>query len=101
MAKCFKRFALLFLIPALVAVPLSAMATSEMEALDNQITYAAMAGDVIIVRPVSLASTVLGFGFFVISSPFSALGGNIGEAWSILVAKPAKFTFVRPLGEFN
>ena len=32
--------------------------------------------------------------------PFSLLGINVGEAGSKLVLDPARFTFVRPLGEF-
>jgi hypothetical protein len=35
---------------------------------------------------------------FVLSLPFSALGGNVGEAADKLVVDPARYTFVRPLG---
>ena len=101
MLKLIKRSMILFLILALLAVPWCAMAASEMEGLDHQISAAAMASDAILIRPIGLVSTVLGFGLFVISSPFSALGGNIGDAWRTMVARPAKFTFVRPLGDFD
>jgi hypothetical protein len=59
-----------------------------------------MVADGLIVRPLGIVSLVAGFGLFIISSPFSALGGNIGQAWDSLVAEPAKFTFARPLGKF-
>lgn len=96
-----KRITTVFLVLALVAVPWCAMASGEMITTDYQVTAAAMTGDAILVRPLGVVSVVLGFGLFVISSPFSALGGNIGDAWSTLVNRPARFTFARPLGDFD
>jgi hypothetical protein len=61
----------------------------------------AMAVDALLVRPASLVATVLGTGFFIVSLPFSILGGNVDEAGRNLVLKPAKTTFIRPLGEFE
>lgn len=84
-----------------VAVPWCAMASSEPLGTDYQVAAGAMTGDAVLVRPLGVVSLALGFGIFVVSSPFSALGGNIGDAWSTLVTTPAKFTFVRPLGKFN
>lgn len=60
----------------------------------------AMAFDALVVRPVSFVGTVLGSALFVASLPFSALGGNVGEAGHQLVVVPGKFTFDRPLGNF-
>ena len=57
-----------------------------------------MTGDALFVRPVMLATTILGAGLFIVSSPFSALGGNVGEAWDVLVEGPFETTFVRCLG---
>lgn len=62
---------------------------------------AAMGFDFLMARPLGLASTIIGSGLFVVSLPFSALGMNVGEAGTRLVVEPAKFTFVRPLGEFD
>ncbi len=58
----------------------------------------AMSTDAIVVRPAMLVTTLLGAGVFIVSSPFSALGGNIGEAWEVLVEGPFETTFVRCLG---
>ena len=58
----------------------------------------AMAVDLVAIRPLGIVATVVGFGVFIISSPFSLLGGNVGEAWENLMVDPATFTFVRPLG---
>jgi hypothetical protein len=60
-----------------------------------------MAADALFVRPLGLAATILGTGLFVISLPFSALGGNTGEAFEEMVVDPARFTFTRELGEFD
>lgn len=62
---------------------------------------AAMGVDVLLIRPVSLVATVLGTGLFVVSLPFSLLGGNVDAAASQLVAAPASYTFLRPLGDFE
>jgi|GEM_PF-877716 len=58
----------------------------------------AMTGDAIFVRPVMIGVTILGAVVFIVSSPFSALGGNIGESFDQLVGKPFETTFVRCLG---
>lgn len=60
-----------------------------------------MTTDVALARPVGAAATVAGFAIFLVSSPFSALGGNSKEAWNSLVAAPAEYTFKRPLGHFE
>lgn len=57
-----------------------------------------MTADAIFVRPVMLVTTLLGAGVFIVSSPFSALGGNIGEAFEELVYNPFETTFIRCLG---
>lgn len=61
----------------------------------------AMAFDVAVVRPVSLVATVAGTGLFIVSLPFSLLGHNTDKAGERLVAEPAKYTFARPLGNFD
>ena len=58
----------------------------------------AMGFDLILLRPLGLVATVVGTAVFIVSIPFSALGGNTGEAAKALVVAPAKYTFVRPLG---
>ncbi len=58
----------------------------------------AMAGDLLIARPLLIAGTVIGAGLFVVSSPFTLAGGNFKEAAKSLVAEPAMAAFVRCLG---
>ena len=58
----------------------------------------AMTGDLLLARPLMLATTVLGTAVFVVSSPFSFFGGNSKQAAETLVYDPFKATFVRCLG---
>ncbi|HIG42184.1 MAG: hypothetical protein ABGY96_21040 [bacterium] len=57
-----------------------------------------MAGDLLVARPIGLVVFALGSVAFVVSLPFSALGGNIGDAGKTLVVAPAREVFVRCLG---
>ncbi len=57
-----------------------------------------MTADAVLVRPLTFVATLLGTGVFVVSLPFSALGGNVGEAGKTLVVTPFKATFLRCLG---
>ncbi len=57
-----------------------------------------MIGDLVIARPLLIGATVIGAGLFVVSLPFSALGGNVAEAGQALVVEPGKAAFVRCLG---
>jgi len=67
--------------------------------IEEERTGGTMLADTFMIRPFMLVGTVLGLATFVVTLPFSALGGNIGEAGNTLVVEPAKYTFVRPLGE--
>lgn len=60
-----------------------------------------MAADLVLARPLGIASTALGCVIFVASLPFSLPGGNTGKVFKTAVVKPAAFTFKRPLGEFE
>ena len=57
-----------------------------------------MAADAVVARPFGAAITTLGIAVFVVSLPFSALGGNVANAADALVVEPAKATFMRCLG---
>ncbi|SDI26478.1 multidrug transporter [Pseudomonas panipatensis] len=57
-----------------------------------------MMGDLLIARPLLIGATVIGTAAFVVSLPFTALGGNVKEAGQALVVDPGKAAFVRCLG---
>lgn len=69
-----------------------------LQARQENPNFFVMTADVLLARPLLLLTTIVGTVIFVISSPFSALGGNINQAANTLVAEPAKATFVRCLG---
>lgn len=94
------RYLSLFIIFALVLAPLSASAGVEFKEDKPDVASGKMAADAVLVRPLGIVATVLGGALFVVSLPFSALGGNTKEAADRLVVDPAKFTFARPLGKF-
>ncbi len=62
-------------------------------------TYGAMFVDGFVARPLGLGATVVGTAIWIVTLPFSAIGGNVSEATDRLIVDPARFTFVRPLGE--
>ena len=68
------------------------------ETVKEEPTALAMVTDTVLVRPVMLAVTVVGTAFFVVSLPFSVLGGNVGQAADTLMVQPAANTFIRCLG---
>lgn len=68
---------------------------------DRAPTEISMVVDGLLVRPIGMAATVVGGAVFIVTLPFSLLGGNVSEASEALVVKPARYTFARPLGEFR
>ncbi len=58
----------------------------------------AMILDGLVVRPFSLAGTVIGTGVFVITLPFTLFSGSVEQAGERLIAEPANYTFKRCLG---
>ncbi len=68
---------------------------------DTAPTAEQMAVDLVVVRPLSLAGTVLGTVVFVVALPFNALTLNFKDPARRLILEPAKYTFVRPLGELE
>ncbi len=68
------------------------------EVIEEKPTAVAMVTDLVLVRPALLAITAVGTAVYVVSLPFSLVGGNAGEAAETLVLGPANNTFVRCLG---
>jgi ABC-type molybdate transport system permease subunit len=67
--------------------------------MDTEPTGGSMVADFFLVRPFMLTASVVGLATFIVTSPLSLLGGNIGESGKKLVLEPAEYTFVRPLGD--
>ncbi len=58
----------------------------------------AMVADALLARPLLAVATVGGAAVFLVSLPFSALGGNVDAAAETLIKTPAEATFRRCLG---
>lgn len=102
--KLFRSTAVaLALTSGLLALPAHAQVTQQNASGDPMYTANAprafsMIGDLLIARPLLIGATAIGAVAFVVSLPFSAAGGNIGEAGHALVVEPGKEAFVRCLG---
>ncbi len=100
MFKIAKKTLIIAMIAAMIIMPLatSALAVEYWDVKDP--SGGEMVFDFVVLRPVGLVATAIGSVFFVVSSPFAALGGNMDTATEKLVKDPAAFTFKRPLGQF-
>ena len=93
----------LILTTTLSGLPLGAMASQDNVSGDPNYALEAppgytMIADLVVARPILLGVTVLGTAAFIVSLPFTALGGNVGDAAEAMVASPARETFARCLG---
>jgi hypothetical protein len=76
-----KRVIILMTALALVAVPCMTCFAQGLEE-DDDIIAGKMAGDALVVRPLGICATVIGGAVFIVSLPFSALGGNTESAYT-------------------
>lgn len=57
--------------------------------------------DTLVVRPLMLATTIVGVGLWVVSLPFSLPGGNANEVANQFIFRTGEYTFGRPIGEWH
>ena len=100
MHKIAKQSMILLLMFTLVAVPFGSSAFARQELSSEEPSAIAMVADLILLRPLGFLAFMGGTGLFIVTLPFSALGGNSETAADKLVRDPAAFTFQRALGEF-
>lgn len=86
-------FALLFSLATLF--PNLASASS---VINERPSTAAMALDAVVARPLMGIATVMGVGGFIVTLPFSLVGGNVEEVGEKMVVTPFKATVMRCLG---
>ena len=87
------------LIGTIISLPFATTAFAE-ENIEAPSTFNTFI-DAVVLRPLGLLAIPVGFGAFIIALPFSALGGNTKTSFNQLVKAPAKYTFERPLGDFD
>ena len=92
-----KRVAILALSLALMlAAPAVARAESDVA------FYVSATFDVVILRPLGFAASVIGAGLFIPAALLTAPNGRDGieEAWRVFVVIPAEHVYMRPIGDF-
>lgn len=80
--------------PSTATTPIASTGTSHIDPAE-------VAADAVIVRPVGLAATVVGGAVFLLALPFAAIAGDVNKTANALVGAPARYTFKRPLGDFE
>lgn len=87
---------------AVVAMVVSCMLLPQtlwaQEAIDESPNEWAMAGDLLVARPIGAALVVGGTAVWLVSLPFTLLAGNASEAAGTLIGGPVETTFMRCLG---
>src|SRR5262249_44440642 len=94
---------------ALIMAMLLLCATSLVQAAAD--TYTARRGDDVsaesilvdgfLLRPAGVLATIVGSAAFVVTLPFSIPTRSVDKVAQRLVVEPARFTFVRPLGQIE
>lgn len=57
--------------------------------------------DIVVMRPLGLAATVIGTALTIVALPFTVPTGSVGDSAREMIVKPALYTFKRPLGQFD
>jgi hypothetical protein len=98
----FHRFARA-LSAAALAVALSGPAQAQAydQVVDETPTAEAMTFDLFIMRPLSLAGTLVGTVVYVVALPVNLITLNLADPARRLIVEPAKYTFVRDLGDLD
>lgn len=92
-----KMFAVILTVSVLLcSVPAISLAYDEKEPSGTEIAM-----DIILIRPLGVASVAAGVAFFVVGLPFTLPTMSVGLAAKKLVVEPFKYTFVRPIGDMN
>ena len=99
MHKTIKQSMVLLVIIDVLVFSVGASALAQDQYRQSERSAEKMVADAVFLRPLGFVSTVLGSAVFIVSLPFSAIGGNSGEAFNKMVKEPAEYTFVRPLGD--
>ena len=93
--------ALLVAVLFLCATSLVHAAEDSYMARTEDVSAEAMIADGLLLRPAGIAATVLGTAVFVVTLPFSIPTRSVGKAAQKLIVDPARYTFVRPLGQIE
>ena len=91
--------ALLMVVLFLCATSLVHAAADSYTARTEDVSAETIIVDGLLLRPGGLVATVVGTAVFVVTLPFSIPTKSVDKAAQKLIVDPAKYTFVRPLGQ--
>jgi hypothetical protein len=94
-----RKLAAWFIALVFAVAPLSASAENSDTVTGDKATD--MVVDLVVVRPLGVAATVIGTVLTVVGLPFTIPSGSVESSARELIVKPAEYTFSRPLGEFH
>ncbi len=95
--SCYRVVVLAVLLLAVTAVTASAQMLYRPPRAQPSAAWQAM--DTLFMRPIGIATTVVGMAGFVGTLPISIATNTPGEAANAFVGQPAEWTFKRPLGK--
>lgn len=102
MVKGNKLLAMSLAVSMVASTALSGMARADQMSDDifdeSRPKGGSMLMDALIARPLLAGATVVGAGFFLVSMPFSLVGGTVGHTWDRMVVTPGEQAFIRCLG---
>jgi hypothetical protein len=78
-----------------------ALLVSSVPALAGTENDRGVVGDTIFGRPLGLVSIVGGAALWLVSAPFAAISGSLDTTTETLLKNPVKYTFSRPVGDFD
>jgi hypothetical protein len=97
--KPIQKIVVVWLVGGFLLLQAMPLAAAETEARAQKQDYGLAVVDLVATRPVGIGLTVLGLAAFVVSTPFTYFSDNTDDAWDKLVGLPARYTFVRPMGD--
>ena len=102
MPRRFPKLIAGLLVMALCLSPVTAFAVDDAEiyVFKRAPTGDKMAGDIAVIRPISIGCLIVSTGAYLVALPFAAMGGNAKETTQKMVVEPFNYTFRRPLGDF-
>lgn len=86
---------------AAVSLAVCVSASAYDQVIDQTPSAEAMTFDLFIVRPLSLAGTIVGTAVYIVALPINLITFNFVDPARRLIIEPAKFTFVRDLGDLQ
>jgi len=94
-----KKIVVFLVLTCMLVVGMGAPASAQETDSNSDISAVSIVGDFFILRPLGIATQILGASLFVITYPVSAAMGNADAVGKKLIDDPAKFTWGRPLGQ--